>query len=168
MFERNEVTDRKYAGLLVGKSRQHAAHTGTSSQTTSSTKLSVQPLSQSRAVVPRGSDRRELALQLWHPEPQARLGAPMSATGATIATSESAKLSSGTTPCIGAYQPIAVAEPGGHLPVRIYRNTLSGSTSHYDIRIDNVEGCLQDNVHIEQNLGGGDRLIEDFGHAPGT
>ena len=67
----------------------------------------------------------------------------------------------------GAEQPLVVAEPGGELPVRVERNLITGPTGTYLVRVDDVEGCLEDEVRIVDNLGdGGEQFLEDFGDAP--
>ena len=64
-------------------------------------------------------------------------------------------------------QPLVVAESGGDLPVLVHRNLVSGGTRTFAVRVDNVEGCLRENVSITDNLAhGGSTFIEDFADAP--
>lgn len=167
IFEGNEVTDGDYAGLLVGKSRTHGSphdyvvrhnvfhDTGASNMYHNPGRHSRGGLIERNLFYNSGSQNLKLG---W--------GGHDVCGGEHYQNFGIGEVTVRYNTMHGATQPLAVAEPGGELPVRIYRNLVTGSRSGYAIRVDNVEGCLQDNVRISHNLGDGGRVVEDFGDAP--
>jgi hypothetical protein len=168
VFEDNEVTDGDYAGLLVGKSTVHGnPHDYTirrnTIHNTAASNLYLNPGRESRG----GLVERNVFVNSGTQNVKVGWGGSGACSGTNYSDFGIGEVTVRFNTMHDARQPFTVAEPGGELPVTIYRNLITGGTRGFAVRVDNVEGCLQDNVRIFENLAfGGDKFAEDFGHAP--
>jgi hypothetical protein len=168
VFEDNEVTDGDSVGLLVGKSTVHGnPHDYTIRRNTihdtAASNLYLNPGRESRG----GLIERNLFFNSGTQNVKVGWGGSGSCTGSNYGDFGVGEVTVRFNTMHNAGQPFTVAEPGGELPVTVYRNLITGGTRGFAVRLDNVEGCLQDNVRIFDNLAfGGDKFAEDFGHAP--
>jgi hypothetical protein len=168
IFEGNEVTDGAYAGLLVGKSTAHGnPHDYTVRfnvmHDTAASNFYHNPGRESRG----GLIERNLFYNSGTQNLKIGWGGTNVCTGTNYSNFGIGEVVVRYNTMHNAKQPFAVAESGGELPIEVYRNLFTGTTSTYAVRLDNVEGCLKDNVNIYDNLGhGGSKFVEDFGDAP--
>lgn len=167
VFERNDVHSGAYAGLLVGKSSDAFPHDYVVRQNT----LHDTAASNFYHNPGRGSTggliERNLLFNSGTQNLKLGWGGTSVCSGSNYANFGIGEVTVRYNTMYNARQPLAVAESGGALRVDIYPNLLFKSTTSYLVRIDNVEGCLGDNVWVHDNAGGGaSKWAEDFGHQP--
>jgi hypothetical protein len=168
VFEDNEVTDGAYAGLLVGKSTTHGnphdyAIRRNTIHNTAASNLYHNPGRESRG----GLIERNLFFNSGTQNVKLGWGGTGACSGTNYSTYGIGEVTVRYNTMHNAKQPFTVAEAGGELPVKVYRNLITGGTRGFAVRLHNTEGCLKDKVDIFDNLGfASKKFVEDYGHAP--
>jgi hypothetical protein len=171
VFEDNEIFDGTYSGLLVGKSSEHGAvHDYTIRHNyihdTGSSNLYHNPGPDSTG----GLIERNIFADAGGNGSNTKLGwgGDDGCDGGNAALFGIGEVTYRfNTLHGGSEHPLIIAERGGKLPVRVFGNLISGSESSHSVRIDNVEGCLGDNVDVSRNAWHGSEVFAwDAGDHP--
>lgn len=167
VFERNDVHTGAYAGLLVGRSSDAFPHDYVVRQNTIHDTTASNFYHNPGRGSTGGLIERNLFFNSGTQNLKLGWGGTDVCTGSNYDNFGIGEVTVRYNTMYNAKQPLAVAESGGEGKVDIYRNLVFKSTSTYLVRIDNVEGCLRDNVWVHDNAGGGaSKWAEDFGHQP--
>lgn len=169
IFERNEVHDGNYAGVLVARSstagvphdyiiRYNTIHdTRASNLYHNPSRHSTGGLIE-RNLFFNSADAQNIKLG-W--------GGTNVCTGSNYENFGIGEVTVRYNTLHNAFQPLTVAEPGGDRRVEVHHNLIGKGTRGYLVRIDNVEGCLGNDVSVHHNAGfGATRFAEDFGDQP--
>lgn len=169
IFERNEVYNGDYAGVLVARSstagvphdyiiRHNAIHdTRASNLYHNPSRHSTGGLIE-RNLFFNSTDDQNIKLG-W--------GGNQVCSGSNYENFGIGEVTVRYNTLYNAFQPLAVAESGGGRKVEVHHNLIGMGTRGYLVRIDNVEGCLEDDVWVHHNAGfDATRFAEDFGHQP--
>lgn len=169
IFERNEVHDGDYAGVLVGRSstegpphdyimRYNAIHdTRASNLYHNPSRHSTGGLIE-RNLFFNSKDAQNVKLG-W--------GGTEVCTGSNYENFGIGEVTVRYNTLYNAYQPLTIAESGGDRRVEVHHNLIGLGTRGFLVRIDNVEGCLGDNVWVHHNAGfDADHFAEDFSRHP--
>jgi hypothetical protein len=169
-FENNEISDGRYAGLLVGKSTSHGAPMhytirGNRIHDTDAVNHYHNPGADSRG----GLIERNLYYNAGTENLKVGWGGTGGCTGSNASTFGVGEVRVAYNTMDNAKRGgIIVAERGGQYPIVIERNLLSRQPSHL-VRLDGVEGCLLgDKISVRDNAGvKAPKFYEDFAHVKG-
>jgi hypothetical protein len=167
-FEDNEVTDGRYAGMVVGLStgsgppldyaiRNNVIHgTVATNLYLNPSRFSTGGVVEHNLFYDSGTENVKLG---W--------GGTGGCTGQKVRDFGIGGVTFRYNTLDGAQRgALAIAEPGGLHTVDVYGNLFTGQPDHL-VRYDSVEGCLGNKVVVHDNAGGpAPRFSQDFGDSP--